>query len=98
MVQVNSAFPNVPYFFFVRSRRLHEAGLVQKKLSDLVQQSWYSGRREPSTVHTLSTDDTAALFYMALLCLAVATIVFFLELLVHPLCEKKHSLVVGRHG
>lgn len=82
---------------FLRSRWLHEAGLVQKSLSDLLQSSWYTGRREPSTVHALSSEDTAALFYMGVLCLAVATFVVFLELLVHPVCAKQRFSAAGRH-
>ncbi|CAN8003864.1 unnamed protein product, partial [Ixodes pacificus] len=81
--------PRIAGLLHVRSRWLHESGLLDKKRKDLQPRSWFNGRQAPSSVHDLNIDDTVALFYMALLGLVVATVVFFLEIVVYKFFEKR---------
>ncbi|CAN7998978.1 unnamed protein product [Ixodes hexagonus] len=81
--------PKIARLLHVRARWLHESGLVDKRRVDLLPRSWYSGRRAPSMVHDLNIEDTAALFYIALLALALATVVFVIEIIAHRVTDKK---------
>ncbi|EEC00260.1 hypothetical protein IscW_ISCW015704 [Ixodes scapularis] len=80
--------PRIAGLLHVRCRWLHESGLLDKKRRDLQPHSWFNGRQAASSVHDLNIDDMVALFYMALLGLVVATVVFFLEIVAYKFFEK----------
>ncbi|KAL1482626.1 hypothetical protein MTO96_033676 [Rhipicephalus appendiculatus] len=69
--------------FHTRYRWMHESGLTERKRLQLQSRSWYLMRPPSSQVHSLSFEDTAALFYMLMLGRAVALVVFVGELLFH---------------
>ncbi|KAH8025124.1 hypothetical protein HPB51_003966 [Rhipicephalus microplus] len=80
MLMRNSLEPRVMKLFHARCRWLHESGLIERKRLQLQSRSWYLMRPPSSQVHSLSFEDTAALFYMVMLGQAVALLVFLAEL------------------
>ncbi|KAH6937274.1 hypothetical protein HPB50_026242 [Hyalomma asiaticum] len=77
--------PKIMKLLHDRCRWMHESGLTERKRLQLLPRSWYLARTSSSQVHSLSTEDTAALFYMVLLGLTVALAALLGELLVHRL-------------
>ncbi|KAL1419505.1 hypothetical protein MTO96_025411 [Rhipicephalus appendiculatus] len=88
MFMRKSLQPRIMKLLHTRCRWMHESGLTEKKRLELQPRSWYPSRPDSSQVHSLSAEDTAALFYMVLLGQAVALIVFLGELLAHRLTSK----------
>ncbi|KAH7952930.1 hypothetical protein HPB49_002643 [Dermacentor silvarum] len=82
--------PKVVKLLHTRCRWMHESGMTERKRLQLLPRSWYLTRPSSSQVHSLSTEDTAALFYMVLLGLSVALSALAGELLLHRL--------IGTHG
>ncbi|XP_037505542.1 probable glutamate receptor [Rhipicephalus sanguineus] len=88
MFMRKSLQPRIMKLLHTRCRWMHESGLTEKKRLELQPRSWYPSRPDSSQVHSLSAEDTAALFYMVLLGQAIALMVFFGELLAHHLTSK----------
>ncbi|XP_070390935.1 probable glutamate receptor isoform X2 [Dermacentor albipictus] len=83
MLMRNTLQPRVKKLFHTRCRWMHESGLTERKRLQLQSRSWYLMRPPSSQVHSLSSEDTAALFYMVMLGQAVTLFVFVGELLFH---------------
>ncbi|XP_049522603.1 uncharacterized protein LOC125945078 [Dermacentor silvarum] len=90
MFMRNTLQPRFKKLFHTRCRWMHESGLTERKRLQLQSRSWYLMRPASSQVHSLSSEDTAALFYMVMLGQAVALSVFIGELLLHHcICRKR---------
>ncbi|XP_077520017.1 glutamate receptor-like [Amblyomma americanum] len=83
MFMRKSLEPRIMKLLHTRCRWMHESGLTDRKRLQLLPESWYLARPSASQVHSLSVEDTAALFYVGLLGLAVALVAFFGELIVY---------------
>ncbi|KAH8025293.1 hypothetical protein HPB51_005764 [Rhipicephalus microplus] len=88
MFMRKSLQPRIVKLLHTRCRWMHESGLTEKKRLELQPRSWYPSRPDSSKVHSLSAEDTAALFYLMLLGQAVAVIVFLGEILARHLTSK----------
>ncbi|XP_037505118.1 uncharacterized protein LOC119381272 [Rhipicephalus sanguineus] len=85
MFMRNTLDPKIMKLLHTRCRWMHESGLTERKRLQLLPRSWYLTRPSSSQVHSLSTEDTAALFYMVLLGLSVAMAALAGELILHRL-------------
>ncbi|XP_075741726.1 putative glutamate receptor [Rhipicephalus microplus] len=71
MLMRKSLDPKIMKLLHTRCRWMHESGLTERKRLQLLPRSWYLTRPSSSQVYSLSTEDTAALFYMMLIGLSV---------------------------
>ncbi|XP_077520414.1 uncharacterized protein LOC144130360 [Amblyomma americanum] len=81
--------PRIMKLLHTRCRWMHESGLTERKRLQLKSRSWFLTRPSSSQVHSLSSEDTAALFYMVLIGQAAALVVFLGELALHAFVSKK---------
>ncbi|XP_037567938.1 glutamate receptor ionotropic, kainate 4 [Dermacentor silvarum] len=92
MFMRKSLEPRIMKLLHTRCRWMHESGLTERKRLQLQPRSWYPSRPDSSQVHSLSAEDTAALFYMVLLGQVIALTVFLGELVAHRFTSRNSSI------
>ncbi|XP_075543477.1 uncharacterized protein LOC142577924 [Dermacentor variabilis] len=92
MFMRKSLDPKTMQLLHTRCRWMHESGLTERKRLQLLPRSWYLTRPSSSQVHSLSAEDTVALFYMVLLGLSAALSALAGELLLHRLIEAHRAI------